>query len=165
MDLFDIGLPIAFICVGFFYAFMTPRFKDGLGLKTVQTLRGREEWKYGHKCLGGLLIFYGILPAALTYVTYVYRVEIPQFVLFCFYLTLIATSYPLLNKFIVWKFGRDEDLDRRLQQQRDAQDEYYAERRKKAEKKKEAKRKEADKKKMLKQQQKIAKQRKKEKGR
>ena len=165
MNFFDIGISLAMVAVGVYFALLTPDYKNSAGFKTNQTLRGRKEWNYGHKFLGMLYIIYGVVTGVGYIMLRNVGIELNSYVAFCLYLTLIVSTMPLMSFAIQKKFGKDLELEKRLEEQKKQQEMYNQERKKEAQKKKAAQKKEAEKKRNLREQQKIAQKRKKEKGR
>ena len=165
MNLFDYGVPAIMIVIGLIYFMATPRYRKSSGFKTEQTLRGKEQWNYGHKMIGLLFIFYGVVSGMAHLGLASSGIVINRYAIVILYCIELGSTIPLMNLAIEKKFGKDEELERMHAQRREMQEEYRKKHDAEVEKKKAAREKEQKKKKMLKAQQKIAKQRKKERGR
>ena len=159
MNIFDIGVPTIMIFIGAIYLLATPEYKRGSGFRTEQTLRGKQEWRFGHKFIGFLFILYGLITGGGAYYFSTINVVLNRYLVMCIYGTLLISTIPFMNMAIVKKFGKDENRAKAMQE------EYRKQHQAAADKKKAQRQKEQNKRKMLKEQQKIAKKRKKEKGR
>ena len=165
MNIFDIGVPTIMIFIGAIYLLATPEYKRGSGFRTEQTLRGKQEWRFGHKFIGFLFILYGLITGGGAYYFSTINVVLNRYLVMCIYGTLLISTIPFMNMAIVKKFGKDENIEKKHAEERAMQEEYRKQHQAAADKKKAQRQKEQNKRKMLKEQQKIAKKRKKEKGR
>lgn len=161
MDLFDLGTPIIMAVIGLYYFLGTPRFKDGAGFKTQQSLRGKAEWSFGHKFLGLLFIVYALIAGFGAYMLASNGLQLQSWLIVAFYTVLLVSTIPLMNVAIQAKFGKSEKIEAQKAAQAEAYEEQKAQYEAERARRKKEKEKAAQKKKQLKEQQKIAKQRKK----
>jgi len=144
--IYTLGAPIMLAFMGLLYIFATPKYKNSMGMKTLQSLRGKEEWKFGHKAVGVAFLLYGIATGCGSFVISSAGIELNSLFVICLYGSLLLTTPFIMNFAIKKKFGIDEELEKRQEEQRqehnDRVDEYNEEKKKKkAERQKEAERK------------------------
>ena len=127
-------------------------------MKTEQTLRGKEEWKFGHKILGATYILYALICGGMVFVISALNIELNSLLVICAYGTLMLSTPFIMNLSIKKKFGVDEAIEEKKQARIDAQNAWVDERKAASAKKKAAKQKEADRKKRVRESDKRAKQ-------
>ena len=173
MGNFDIGIfyrlgaPIMLFILGLLYVFATPKFKNSLGMRTLQSLRGKDEWKFGHKVIGAVFMLYGLITGGVSLLVTSAAIELNSLLVICVYGSLLLTTPFIMNFAIKKKFGIDEELERMKAERKQLQEEQYDAYTEEKKKKKAQRKKEADRKKRIKESDKKAKEvaRKKKKGR
>ena len=157
-DVYDFGVPIVMLVLGFIYLFGTPKYKKSIGLKTDQTLRGKEEWKFGHKILGVTYIVYALICGAMVFVVNALSVPLNSLLVICVYGTLMLSTPFIMNFAIKKKFGVDEEVEEAKKERIEAHNAWVDDFKAQSAKKKKARQKEADRKKRVRESDKKAKQ-------
>ena len=165
MNLFDFSISAALFLLGFYFAVLTPPFRGGYGLKTIYTVRGKEEWKYGHKFLGTVLMICAIVTAYGVYFTKTHNINLHRYYILAIYGTILVMAMPLMHWAINMKFGKDQAVEDEVSARSQKPIQALEQFKKSATSKNSEKKKEADKRRKLREEQRVAKKRKKEKSR
>ena len=159
--LYEIGAGLIFAVLGCLYLFFTPKYKSGSGMRTVQSLRGKDEWNFGHKIIGLLFIFYGAVTGTGAFVISAAGIKLNNLMIICIYGTLMLTGPFVMNAAIKKKFGVDEEIERQRQERIDAHNAWVDEQEKRSAERKAERQKEAARQKRVKESNKKAKEAKK----
>ncbi len=165
MSILDYSISAALFLLGFYFAVLTPPFKGGYGFRTIYTVRGKEEWKYGHKFLGVVFMIFALISGYGVYFTKIHHINLHRYYILAVYGTILVVALPIMHWAINMKFGKDQTVEDELSERSQKPIQAFEQIKQNATSKSSEKKKKAEKRRKLREQQRIAKKRKKEKSR